>query len=64
MEARQSGLSSSIFDVVHIRLFFGEVEVENLSSIRCLEKAGFRLRSSEPDFEGMLRYSRESSRRG
>jgi RimJ/RimL family protein N-acetyltransferase len=64
MEARQSGLLIEHFDVAHIRLFFGEVEVENLSSIRCLEKAGFRLRPSEPDFEGMFRYSRESSRRG
>jgi L-amino acid N-acyltransferase YncA len=44
-------------DVAHIRLFFGEVEIGNLPSVRCLEKAGFRVRSTEPDSEGMLRFS-------
>jgi RimJ/RimL family protein N-acetyltransferase len=69
MRRRQGYGSSTIWaviehpDVAHIRLFFGDVEVENLSSIRCLEKAGFRVRSSEPNFEGMLHFSRESSRR-
>lgn len=46
-------------DVAHIGLFFGGVEVDHISSIRCTEKAGFRLRSPEPDFEGMLYYSLE-----
>jgi RimJ/RimL family protein N-acetyltransferase len=46
-------------DVAHIRLFFGGVDVDNTGSIRCLEKAGFRPRSPEPDFEGMLCYSLE-----
>jgi RimJ/RimL family protein N-acetyltransferase len=44
-------------DVAHIRLFLGEVEIGNLASVRCLEKAGFRVRSTEPDFEGMLCFS-------
>jgi RimJ/RimL family protein N-acetyltransferase len=48
-------------DVAHIRLFFGEVEIENVASIRRIEKAGFRARSTEPDFEGMLRFSLASS---
>jgi RimJ/RimL family protein N-acetyltransferase len=46
-------------DTSHVRLFFGSAEADNIASIRCLLKAGFRLRSSEPDFEGMLHYSFE-----
>ena len=46
-------------DLSDIRLFFGGVEADNIASIRCLTKAGFRLRSPEPDSEGMLYYSWE-----
>jgi RimJ/RimL family protein N-acetyltransferase len=49
-------------DLSHVRLFFGGVEADNIASIRCLTKAGFRPRSTEPDFEGMLYYSRERER--
>lgn len=67
-ERRRRGFGSSTIqaviahpDVAHIRLFFGEVEIGNLASVRCLEKAGFRVRSTEPDSEGMLRFSRTIS---
>lgn len=46
-------------DLSHVCLFFGGVEADNIASIRCLTKAGFRLRSPEADFEGMLYYSHE-----
>lgn len=46
-------------DNKRIRLFFGAVDVDNVASARCLAKAGFLLRSHEPDFEGMLVYSLE-----
>ena len=39
-----------------VELFEAGVEPENIASRRCLEAAGFRLRSVEPDFEGMLYY--------
>jgi RimJ/RimL family protein N-acetyltransferase len=39
-----------------VELFEAGVESENLASRRCLEAAGFRLRSPEPDCEGMLYY--------
>lgn len=45
----------------HVGLFFGSVEVGNLASIRCFEKAGFVLRSDRPDFERMLHLSHERS---
>jgi RimJ/RimL family protein N-acetyltransferase len=40
----------------HTQLFEAGVEPENIASRRCLEAAGFRLRSDRPDFEGMLQY--------
>jgi RimJ/RimL family protein N-acetyltransferase len=46
-------------DVSHIQLFFGGVEQDNVASIACLTRAGFHLRSPEPNFEGMLFYSLE-----
>jgi RimJ/RimL family protein N-acetyltransferase len=46
-------------DVSHIQLFFGGVEQDNVASIACVTRAGFHLRSPEPDFEGMLFYSLE-----
>jgi RimJ/RimL family protein N-acetyltransferase len=46
-------------DVSQIPLFFGGVEQDNVASIACLTRAGFHLRSPEPDFEGMLFYSLE-----
>ncbi len=39
-----------------VELFEAGVEPENIASRRCLEAAGFRLRSDRPDFEGMLYY--------
>ena len=39
-----------------VELFEAGVEPENLASRLCLEAAGFRLRSQEPDCEGMLYY--------
>jgi RimJ/RimL family protein N-acetyltransferase len=39
-----------------VELFEAGVEPQNIASRRCLEAAGFELRSPEPDFEGMLYY--------
>lgn len=39
-----------------VELFEAGVEPVNFASRRCLEAAGFRLRSDQPDFEGMLYY--------
>jgi RimJ/RimL family protein N-acetyltransferase len=39
-----------------VDLFEAGVEPENVASRRCLDAAGFRLRSDRPDFEGMLYY--------
>jgi RimJ/RimL family protein N-acetyltransferase len=39
-----------------VALFEAGVEPENTASRRCLEAAGFHLRSARPDFEGMLYY--------
>ncbi len=39
-----------------VRLFGAGVSPENQGSRRCLEAAGFRLHSVEPDWEGMLYY--------
>lgn len=41
-------------ELAFIRVFGAGVEPENLASIRCLQAAGFRSLSSEPDFEGTL----------
>jgi RimJ/RimL family protein N-acetyltransferase len=38
-------------------LFFASIEADNMVSIACFERAGFRSRSVDPDFEGMLYYS-------
>jgi RimJ/RimL family protein N-acetyltransferase len=46
-------------DVSHVRLFFGGVDHDNVASIACLERSGFRPRSTEPDFEGMVYYALE-----
>ena len=43
-------------ELAHVQLFEAGVEPENVASRRCLEAAGFRLRSDQPDFEGMLYY--------
>lgn len=43
-------------DVDVVQLFEAGVEPANAASRRCLEAAGFRLRSEQPDFEGMLYY--------
>jgi len=42
-----------------VELFEAGVEPENTASRRCLEAAGFRLRSGQPDCEGMLYYGAE-----
>ncbi len=39
-----------------VDLFEAGVEPQNVASRRCLEAAGFVLRSASPDFEGMLQY--------
>jgi RimJ/RimL family protein N-acetyltransferase len=39
-----------------VELFEAGVEPDNTASRRCLEAAGFRLRSPQRDFEGMLYY--------
>jgi RimJ/RimL family protein N-acetyltransferase len=39
-----------------VELFEAGVEPQNAASRRCLEAAGFELRSPEPDFEGILYY--------
>jgi hypothetical protein len=44
-----------------VELFEAGVEPENTASRRCLDAAGFRLRSGQPDCEGMLYYEAESS---
>ena len=46
-------------DLSPIRLFFRSVEADNIASIRRLMKAGLRLRTPEPDFEGMVHCSTE-----
>jgi len=40
----------------YVELFEAGVEPENTASRRCLEAAGFHLRSEQPDYEGMLYY--------
>jgi RimJ/RimL family protein N-acetyltransferase len=41
------------------RMFFGSVDADNAASIACVRRAGFHMRSPEPDFEGMLHFSFE-----
>jgi RimJ/RimL family protein N-acetyltransferase len=43
-------------DLAAVELFEAGVEPENVASRRCLEAAGFELRSVGPDVEGMLYY--------
>lgn len=43
-------------ELAAVELFEAGVEPENLACRRCLERAGFCLRSPEPDCEGMLYY--------
>ena len=43
-------------ELARVQLFEAGVEPENVGSRRCLEAAGFRLRSDQPDFDGMLYY--------
>jgi hypothetical protein len=42
--------------VGYIELFEAGVEPDNTASRRCLQAAGFELRTPRPDFEGMLYY--------
>jgi RimJ/RimL family protein N-acetyltransferase len=39
-----------------VELFEAGVEPANTASRRCLEDAGFHVRTDEPDYEGMLYY--------
>jgi RimJ/RimL family protein N-acetyltransferase len=62
-ERRRRGLGRAMIaalpgrlELRHVELFEAGVEPENIASRRCLEAAGFRLRSEHPDFEGMLQY--------
>ena len=43
-------------ELAFVKLFEAGVEPENMACRRCLERAGFRLRSPEPDYEGFLYY--------
>ncbi len=43
-------------ELAFVALFEAGVETENVACRRCLEAAGFCMRSSEPDYEGMLYY--------
>ena len=43
-------------DLRSVELFEAGVEPENAASRRCLEAAGFVVRSAQPDFEAMLFY--------
>jgi len=55
------GMIATLLDrpeLLPVELFEAGVEPENIASRRCLEAAGFQLRSVEPDFEGMLYYAR------
>lgn len=42
--------------VAHVRLFGAGVEPDNVGSIRCLLRAGFRPLADRPDWEGMVYY--------
>jgi ribosomal protein S18 acetylase RimI-like enzyme len=48
-------------DLEPVELFEAGVEPDNAASRRCLEAAGFRIQSEQPDFEGMLYYLAWSS---
>lgn len=43
-------------ELAFVALFEAGVEPENVACRRCLERAGFSVRSPEPDSEGMLYY--------
>ena len=43
-------------ELAFVELFEAGVETENVACRRCLEAAGFCMRSPEPDYEGMLYY--------
>ena len=45
-------------DLLQVELFEAGVEPKNVASRRCLQAAGFKPASVEPDFEGMLYYRR------
>jgi RimJ/RimL family protein N-acetyltransferase len=45
-------------DLSFVKLFEAGVEPENTASRRCLDAAAFRLRTGQPDCEGMLYYER------
>jgi len=60
-EQRRRGLGRAMIVVLlsrpelrQVELFEAGVEPENIASRRCVEAAGFGLRSDRPDFEGML----------
>lgn len=62
-EVRGEGLGRAMIralisqpELEFVELFEAGVEPDNTASRRCLEAAGFRLRSKDPDFEGTLYY--------
>lgn len=44
-------------ELLAVELFEAGVEPDNIPSRRCLQAAGFEVRSPQPDFEGMLYYN-------
>lgn len=56
LATRMIGALTGHADVAAVELFEAGVEPDNIGSRSCLHAAGFRLRSAEPDFEGMLYY--------
>lgn len=51
-------------ELAFVELFEAGVEPENVACRRCLERAGFYVRSLEPDYEGMLSYRARRPVRG
>jgi RimJ/RimL family protein N-acetyltransferase len=45
-------------ELAHIALFAAGIEPANAASVRCLLKAGFQPQNSEPDWEGIVYYTR------
>ena len=43
-------------ELASVALFEAGVDAENVACRRCLERAGFCVRSLEPDYEGFLYY--------
>jgi RimJ/RimL family protein N-acetyltransferase len=64
--ARRQGAGRAMLDALvrepalaDVQRFAAGVDPDNLPCMRCLRAAGFRLYSTEPDYEGMLYYLRD-----